>query len=107
MPDTTAKTTVLNKTIVKGVNDAVTAYLTATNPQWTSLDGKISALLANDFQGDAANGYKAFFEANVKPLLSETLPTLMKGISDAMDAQELQLLDTLDVNMGQDNQATV
>lgn len=97
---------ILTHAIITEATTAVDSYVATSKGLYTQLEGIISTLIGSNFNGDAANGYTAFFNANVKPALEEAGSTnaLMTSIKDLLNSIQTQLLDTIDPQLGQNNQ---
>ena len=99
--------TILTHAIISGAKGAVDTYVTTANGLYEELSGVITALTGANFNGDAAEGYKAFFTNQVTPALTENLTapseSLMASIKTILESIETQLLDTVDPKMGENN----
>jgi phage-related minor tail protein len=99
--------TILTHAIVQNVNGAVDNYVSTATGLYGELEGVINTLTANDFNGDAANGYREFFTSKVTPALTENLTapsnSLTASIKSIMDTIGQQLLDTVDPQLGDNN----
>ena len=84
---------------------AVNTYKTTANGLYQQLQGLINSLTADNFNGDASNGYKVFFDTKVTPALTDNLTTLADGINTMLQSIETQLLDTVDPELGNSNQS--
>lgn len=91
----------------QNIADAMTAvntYKTTANGLYEQLKGLIASLTADNFNGDASNGYNVFFATKVTPALTENLTTLTDGINTMLESIQTQLLDTVDPALGDSNQ---
>ena len=97
---------ILTHAIITNASSAVDSYIATTKGLYTQLEGIMTTLTGSNFNGDAANGYTAFFNANVKPALEEAGATnaLMTSVKDLLNSIQTQLLDTVDPQLGQNNQ---
>ena len=84
---------------------AVNSYKSAADGLFNQLKGHIDSLTTENFNGDASNGYKVFFDTKVTPALTENLITLADGINSMLESIQTQLLDTVDPELGNSNQA--
>ena len=89
---------------IADATSAVNTYKTTANELHTRLSGLINSLTTDNFNGDASNGYKVFFDSKVTPALTENLNTLMDGINSMLESIQTQLLDTVDPELGNGNQ---
>ncbi len=99
--------TILTHEIITNATQAVDSYVAAANSLYEELSGIISALTAANFNGDASDGYKAFFAEKVAPALTDNLTTpgtsLTASIKDLLGTIQQQLLDTVDPQLGENN----
>lgn len=99
--------TILTKAIIKNATDTVDTYITSVNSYYEELAAVVNTLIGTNFSGDAANGYKVFFDTQVKPALTDNLTapanSLMVSIKGILDSIDKQLLDTIDPQMGENN----
>ena len=100
--------TVLTHAIIASATEKVDAYVATANGLYEELSGVIATLISSNFNGDAANGYKAFFDTQVTPALTENLTapseSLMAGVKSILEGIQSQLLDTVDPQLGENNQ---
>ncbi len=78
------------------------------------LDSTVSTLLSSGFQGEAANGFKEFYEKNVKAFL-DTNGTFDKymamfdkegdGLFDSIEKALISTQESLDPALGQNNRS--
>ena len=97
---------ILTHAIITNATAAVDTYISTLKTLYTQLEGIMSTLTSTNFNGDAANGYTAFYTASVKPALEEAGATqaLMGSVKDLLANIQTQLLDTVDPQLGQNNQ---
>ena len=100
--------TILTKAIISDATSAVDTYIASAKGLEEELSGVITALVGSNFSGDAANGYMTFFKNQVVPALADNLTatqnSLMASIKGILSSIELQLLDTVDPKLGENNQ---
>lgn len=101
--------TILSKAIISSASEKVDNYITTANGLYDNLNGVISKLVSANFVGDASSGYNVFYTQKVVPALTENLTapgsSLMAGIKNILESIQTQLLDTVDPEMGQNNQS--
>lgn len=99
--------TILTHAIVANVNSAVDTYVTAANGLAADLEAVITTLTSSNFNGDASDGYKDFYNTKVVPAITENLTapegSLTASIKSIMQTIEQQLLDTVDPQLGENN----
>lgn len=99
---------ILTHAIIYSATQAVDSYIATADGLYNELNGVINTLIGTNFNGDASNGYKAFFNAKVVPALTENLTgpsgSLMASIKNILDSIQTQLLDTVDPQLGENNQ---
>lgn len=98
--------TVLTKAIISSATDAVDTYITTANTIASDLNTIISSLTAENFKGDASDGYSVFYNEKIVPAVTENLTgtaSLMSSIKNILEAIQTQLLDTLDPQLGEYN----
>lgn len=99
--------TILTKAIITNAMQEVDSYITNANSLYQELEGIISTLTTANFNGDASEGYKVFFDTKVTPALTENLTapnsSLTAGIKSILDTIQTQLLDTVDPELGNTN----
>lgn len=98
---------ILTHAIITSATEKVDAYVTTANGLYDELSGIISTLTASNFNGDASDGYKAFFTEKVIPALTENLTdpssSLTASIKSILESIQTQLLDTVDPELGENN----
>ena len=102
-------TTHLTADIIAKAKNSVDTYAAAINALNAQLESLISGLVsANSFAGDAASGYKFFYDNTAKPALTTNLITggecLCESIKSMLDSIKTSLLDTVDPDMKEVNQ---
>lgn len=99
--------TILTHAIIQSAEEKVDAYIATAGSLYEELSGVISTLTAANFIGDAADGYKVFFSEQVTPALTDNLTapgeSLMAGVKSILEGIQMQLLDTVDPQMGENN----
>ena len=98
---------VLNKTIIANASSAVDTYVTTATALYQELNTLITTLTTSNFQGDAADGFKEFFNNKATPILVDSLTapntSLTAGIKTMLDNISTSLLDQVDVQLGEGN----
>ena len=98
---------ILTPAIISSATEKVDTYVTSVNGIYDELNGIISTLTASNFNGDASDGYKVFYTQKVVPALTENLTapqnSLMASLKDMLTGIEMQLLDTVDPQLGENN----
>lgn len=97
-------TSILTKENINQAVDAVASYVSSANELFEQLQTVVNTLTSDNFIGDASNGYKQFFTAQVTPALTTNLTALTDAIKSMMENIGTQLLDTVDVKLGEVNQ---
>ncbi|MGN0537453.1 MAG: hypothetical protein ACI4M3_05710 [Acutalibacteraceae bacterium] len=95
---------ILTKANIAQSIDAVNNYVSKANNLFGELQTAVNNLTSTNFIGDASSGYKQFFDAQVTPALTENLTALTDSIKNMMEEIGKQLLDTVDVKLGEVNQ---
>ena len=99
--------TILTHAIISSATEKVDTYVATVNGLYEELSGVIATLTGSNFSGDAADGYKVFFNEQVTPALTENLTapgeSLMAGIKNILESIQTQLLDTVDPQLGENN----
>lgn len=99
--------TILTKAIISGAMQEVDSYIGTANGLYQELQGVINTLTTSNFNGDASEGYKVFFDTKVTPALTENLTapnsSLTAGIKSILETIQSQLLDTVDPQLGSTN----
>lgn len=99
--------TVLTHAIISSATEKVDTYVATASGLYDELSELISTLTSSNFIGDAAEGYKDFFNSKVTPALTENLTigsdSLMEGIKKLLENIQTQLLDTIDPQLGENN----
>ena len=98
---------VLTHAIIENAKGTVDSYVVSTNSLFQEIEGIISTLVASNFNGDAADGYKYFYTEKVIPALTQNLTdpngSLTASIKGMLDSIEQQLLNTVDPQLGDVN----
>ena len=98
---------VLTKAIIANAKGNVDTYVSSVNTLYQELEQVMNTLTGTNFNGDASNGYQSFFRTQVTPALTENLTqqnSLMTSIKSILESIETQLLDTVDPQLGENNQ---
>lgn len=99
--------TILTHEIINNAKESVDTYISTANNLYDQLSGVINSLIGTNFSGDAADGYKFFFDSKVVPALTDNLTSpessLTAGIKNILEGIENQLLDTVDPQLGDAN----
>lgn len=83
------ETTIMTQEAIENTVTAADTYKNAVSTQFGELKKVMDALLTEEvFYGDAADGYKAFYLTNVKPLLETTLPKIVEGVKSVVSAEK-------------------
>lgn len=99
--------TILTHQIVSNANASVDTYIGTVSGYTQSLTDLINGLTAAGFQGDAANGFKDFYNTKVIPAIQTNLwesgDSLTASIKSIMTTIGEQLMDTVDPQLGDVN----
>jgi len=98
--------TILTSAMISSAINAVEDYIGTANSLSSDLDSVINTLTSSNFQGDASDGYKAFYTEKVMPAINENLTgsaSLTKSIKDILESIQTQLLNTVDPQLGDSN----
>lgn len=99
--------TILTSAIVENAKNSVDSYATSVQGLNSELDGVINTLTGNNFTGDASMGYKEFYTNKVVPAITENLiqqgSSLTASIKSMLEHIQQQLLNTVDVQLGENN----
>lgn len=72
------------------IKEAVSDYREKTNTLKEQLDNEVNGLIGNSFVGEAANGFRDFYNNNIVPANGEGLTKLLNAIDEiaqgALDA---------------------
>jgi predicted ribonuclease toxin of YeeF-YezG toxin-antitoxin module len=102
-----AQSSVLTHAIIQNSTQAVESYVSNANSLQQRLDGVISNLTGSNFNGDASDGFKAFYTEKVVPALTDNLTaasgSLMASIKSILEAIQQTLLDSVDPELGENN----
>lgn len=96
----------ISKAMMVAAAKAVDDYQTAINGLNTRLQEEISGLIPSSFSGDAAEGFKSFYNDNIVPNTGENLTKMLdslKGICDSVKAQIPGDEQGVDAQLGQGN----
>jgi uncharacterized protein YukE len=91
--------------MMRNAIDAITDYETKASAIKTKLDNTFSALYPGNFSGNAAEGFKAFNEDKIQPLIGEGLTGLTKALREMCEGILKAIPDTdgLDDQLGSEN----
>lgn len=99
--------TVLTYSIISNATEKVETYVSTCNGLYEELEGVLGNLLSANFNGDAADGYNAFFKEKITPALTDNLTvpgeSLTAGIRSILETIQEQLLNTVDPQLGEAN----
>lgn len=99
--------TILTHATISSAIEKVDTYVTTANGLYEELSGILNTLTGSNFNGDAAEGYKVFFNEQVTPALTQNLTasgeSLMASVKSILESIQAQLLDTVDPQLGENN----
>jgi len=99
--------TILTSAIITNAISSVDSYSGKIQALNDELNGVVTTLTTTNFIGDASNGYKAFYDKNVVPAVTENLiesnASLMASLKTMLENIKTQLLDTVDPQLGDNN----
>ena len=94
---------ILTHEIITNATASVNTYSSTANGLFEELGGVVSALVSQNFTGDASDGYNDFFTTKVTPALTENLESLTSSINSMLESIQTQLLDQVDPQLGNTN----
>lgn len=94
----------------KNIDEAVSTvdtYIALANDIFDDLRSTVESLIPANFDGDAAEGFKEFFNAKVVPALTVNLTepsgSLTSSIKEMLESIKTQILDQVDPQLGEAN----
>lgn len=100
--------TILSNQMIADARGAVDGYVSKVQNYNQDLQTIINTLTGDNFIGDAADGYKEFFNSKILPAVDENLiggSSLTSNIKAILDAIEQQLISTVDPALGNNNRS--
>ncbi len=100
--------TILSNQMIADARGAVDGYVSKVQNYNQDLQTIINTLTGDNFIGDAAEGYKEFFNSKILPAVDENLiggSSLTSNIKAILDAIEQQLISTVDPALGNNNRS--
>lgn len=101
-------TSALTAAIVENAKGCIDTYISTVNGLFEQLKNELTTLTSAEFTGDAANGYMVFFNNKIVPALTTNLTdpgsSLTASLKSMLDNIKTSLLDTVDAQLGQQNQ---
>ena len=100
--------TILSNQMIADARGAVEGYVSKVQNYNQDLQTIINTLTGDNFVGDAAEGYKEFFNSKILPAVDENLiggSSLTSNIKAILDAIEQQLISTVDPALGNNNRS--
>lgn len=98
---------ILTSAIIVNAKASVTTYQNTVQGLYDELSTLVSQLTASNFMGDAADGFNEFFRTKASPALIDNLiapeQSLAAGINNMLESIKVQLLDTVDPQLGEIN----
>ena len=79
--------------MIKNALDAIDAYRTEANNLHKQLTDIVDGLIPADFSGNAATGYKTFYNGKIEPLIDSNLEQYLKALEDICGAIKSQIPD--------------
>ena len=99
--------TILTHAIVTNAIAAVDSYVTSANTHAAELKSIIDGLTSAGFVGDAADGFKDFYNTKVVPAIETNLTdpgqSLTASVKSIVTTIGEQLMDTVDPQLGDNN----
>jgi len=71
--------------MLQNAMQAIEDYKATTDNLKTQLDNTINTLLSSSFSGNAAEGFKFFYDNTIRPAIEEGLSSLLTTLNDIMD----------------------
>jgi len=100
--------TILSNQMIADARGAVDGYVSKVQNYNQDLQSIINTLTGDNFIGDAADGYREFFNSKILPAVDENLiggSSLTSNIKAILDAIEQQLISTVDPALGNNNRS--
>lgn len=101
--------TILSSAMIQNAQSAVDNYISQVNGLNDELEGVINSLIPASFEGDAADGYKEFYNSKIVPAIKDNLVeasnSLTASIKTMLEDIQTQLLNTVDPQMGEQNRS--
>ncbi len=98
---------ILTSAIIVNAKSSVSTYVSTAQGLYDELQTLINNLTSTNFTGDAADGFKDFFNSKATPALQANLTepgsSITAGIDKMLDSIKEQLLDTVDPKLGEIN----
>lgn len=97
---------ILTHAIITDAKTQVDAYITQATALKDQLDSIMNTLTANNFVGDASDGFRVFYTERIVPAISDNLTgtqSLAASIKGMLDGVQETLLDTVDPQLGENN----
>lgn len=86
--------------MLKNALNVIEEYQTKTNDLHSKLNDTMSALVPGSFSGNAADGFKFFFDDKIEPAIGEGLTKMIKAVNDIVEGT----LEAIPDNNGLDDQ---
>lgn len=94
---------ILTHANIADATSAVQTYESTANGIYQSFQGTMNSLTASNWNGDGADGCKAFFTGTVTPALTDGITSIAKALKDILANIQDTLLDNLDPQLGDSN----
>ncbi len=91
--------------MMRNALSAIEEYRTTTQNIHTKLDATFAELYPGNFSGSAAEGFKAFNENKIQPLIGEGLTKMLEALQSICEGTLAAIPDTdgLDDQLGSEN----
>lgn len=91
--------------MMRNALSVIEEFKTKTNNLHTQLTETVNTLVANDFTGNASDGFKYFYENKIEPAAGDGLTKLITALHDIVQGTLEAIPDTdgLDDNLGDGN----
>ena len=86
--------------MLRNALNVIEEYQTKTNDLHSKLNDTMGALIPGSFSGNAADGFKFFFDDKIEPAIGEGLTKMIKAVNDIVEGT----LEAIPDNNGLDDQ---
>lgn len=91
--------------MLKNALQAIEDYKQTTNALHTKLNDTMSELIPGNFSGNAAEGFRTFYDNKIEPAVGESLTKMLQALTDIVQGtlEAIPDNDGLDDQLGDEN----